>query len=335
MSNLRTLSFALFALAATRALANDSTAELAAGGITFLKDPDIAMRSEDLSISAKQVHIVYEFANKAGADKTALVAFPMPDIEGAVDFTVGVPDGPDDNPFAFAVTSDGQPVTPTLDEHAFFKGVERTAELRKLGVPLRPYLPATQEALDKLDAATKKRLVDQEMAYVDETSTSVDGPVERHLIGLWTYRSAFTWKQTFPAGKSLRLEQSYKPGVGSTVGTGVGAPGWRTREDAKGYPAKYCIDRDFEQSVAAVMRKKKADYPPFSEQRIDYILTTGANWAGPIGDFHLTIDKGQPNYLLSLCADGIVKTGPTRFELRKKDFTPSRDLNILILTPNP
>ena len=219
---LRLFSFALLALAASPALANDSTAELAAGGITFLKDPDIAMRSEDLSISAKQVRIVYEFANGADADKTALVAFPMPDIEGSVDFTVGVPDGPDDNPFAFAITADGRPVTPTLDEHAYFKGVERTAELRKLGVPLRPYLQATQDALDKLDAATKKRLVDQEMAYVDETSTKVDGPLERHLIGLWTYRSAFTWKQTFPAGKTLRLEQTYKPGVGGSAGTGVG-----------------------------------------------------------------------------------------------------------------
>jgi len=332
---LRTLAFALFALAATPALANDSTAELAAGGITFLKDPDIAMRSEDLSISAKQVRIVYEFANKASADKTALVAFPMPDIEGSVDFTVGLPDGPDDNPFAFAITADGQAVTPNLDEHAVFKGVDRTAELRKLGVPLRPYLQATQDALDRLDAATQKRLADEGMAYVDETSTKADGPLERHLIGLWTYRSAFTWKQTFPAGKILRLEQTYKPGVGSSAGTGVGAPDWRTREDVQGYPVKYCIDKDFERSVAAVMRKKKAEYPPFGELRIDYILTTGANWAGPIGDFHLTIDKGQPNYLLSLCADGIVKTGPTRFELRKKDFTPTRDLNILILTPNP
>jgi len=331
----RPLFLAAFALAAPPALANDSTAELAAGGITFLKDPDIAMRSEDLFISAKQVRVVYEFANQASADKTALVAFPMPDIEGAVDFTVGVPDGPDDNPFAFAILADGKPVATALDEHASFKGSDRTAQLRKLGVPLRPYLQATQDALDKLDPETQKQMVDEGMVYADETSSSANGPLERHLIALWTYRSAFTWTQTFPAGKSLHLEQAYKPGVGSSAGTMVGSPGWRTNPDRPGYGAKYCIDKDFENSVVAAARKKKADYPPFNEQRIDYVLTTGANWAGPIGDFHLTVDKGEPNYLLSLCADGIAKTGPTRFELSKKNFTPTRDLNILILTPYP
>ena len=31
-----------------------------------------------------------------------------------------------------------------------------------------------------------------------------------------------------------------------------------------------------------------------AEQRLDYVLTTGGNWAlGNIGDFKLTIDKGD------------------------------------------
>ena len=69
------------------------------------------------------------------------------------------------------------------------------------------------------------------------------------------------------------------------------------------------------------------------ESRIGYILTTGANWSGPIGDFHLTIDKGAPENLVSFCGEGVVKTGPTRFEIRAKDFVPERDLAILFLLP--
>jgi hypothetical protein len=88
-------------------------------------------------------------------------------------------------------------------------------------------------------------------------------------------------------------------------------------------------------AVAAAMKKLKTDYPPFTEQRIDYILTTGANWAGPIGDFHLTVDKGQTNAIISFCGDGVTKTGPTRFEVRRKNFTPTADLHILILLPVP
>ena len=70
---------------------------------------------------------------------------------------------------------------------------------------------------------------------------------------------------------------------------------------------------------------------PFFERRIAYVLTTGANWAGPIGDFHLVVDKGAPDSLVSFCGDGVKKISPTQFELRHANFTPSRDLNILIL----
>ena len=48
-------------LAAPPALANDSTAEMAAGGITLLKSDGIAMKSEDLAISIDEVRVRYIF----------------------------------------------------------------------------------------------------------------------------------------------------------------------------------------------------------------------------------------------------------------------------------
>ena len=70
------------------------------------------------------------------------------------------------------------------------------------------------------------------------------------------------------------------------------------------------------------------------EQRIEYVLTTGGNWAlGTIGDFKLTIDKGDPDNLVSFCGENVRKTGPTTFEMTAKDFYPERDLDILILHP--
>jgi hypothetical protein len=71
------------------------------------------------------------------------------------------------------------------------------------------------------------------------------------------------------------------------------------------------------------------------ENRIEYILTTAANWAGNIAKFHLTIDKGSPDNLVSFCGEGVSKTGPTRFEMSKENFYPDRDLAIMILTPAP
>ena len=45
----------LAACAAVPALANDTSAELATGGLLFVQNDNVEMRSEDLAISAKQV----------------------------------------------------------------------------------------------------------------------------------------------------------------------------------------------------------------------------------------------------------------------------------------
>ncbi len=63
---------------------------------------------------------------------------------------------------------------------------------------------------------------------------------------------------------------------------------------------------------------------------IAYILRTANSWAGPIGRFTLTVDKGDPGNIVSLCADGIRKTGPTTFLQEKTDYVPDGDLHILI-----
>lgn len=67
------------------------------------------------------------------------------------------------------------------------------------------------------------------------------------------------------------------------------------------------------------------------EKRIAYVLKTAANWAGPIGDFRMTVDKGAPDSLVSFCAEGVKKIGPTLFEVRHENFTPTQDLHVLIL----
>ena len=63
------------------------------------------------------------------------------------------------------------------------------------------------------------------------------------------------------------------------------------------------------------------------------MLTTAENWLGPIGKFKLTVDKTTPDALVSLCAQGIKKAGPTTFVLAEDDYTPSEDLSVLFLEP--
>ena len=70
---------AVAALSAGAALANDTTAERAAGGLVFKQTADIDMVSEDLYVSVDRIRVAYVFRNRRPQDITVTVAFPMPD----------------------------------------------------------------------------------------------------------------------------------------------------------------------------------------------------------------------------------------------------------------
>ena len=328
----RILAVALTMLPCIGVKANDSSAEFETGGLRFKKDPDIAMRAEDLSISMKQVKIAYTFFNRSAAAKTILVAFPMPDIVGiGTEEEQALPTDSSDNIFDFKVTADGVPVPLHLEQAAFADGIDQTERLRKLGIPLMPVSLRTNDALDRLPKAMRPALMRLGIAGIETYGTG--GPMEDHLVAQWTLRSAFTWTQTFPAGRAIRLAQTYQPSVGGSAQTFIGANDWRKLPAADAYLSKYCIDPDLIRTIERARATEKTDYPPFAEQRIAYILKTGANWAGPIQDFHLTVDKGDAANLVSFCADGVTKTGPTTFDVHATNFTPARDLFILLLSP--
>ncbi len=62
----------------SRAVADDSMARVAAGGITFVESKDIRMLKEILQISTKEIRVRFTFLNESAKDIYATVAFPMP-----------------------------------------------------------------------------------------------------------------------------------------------------------------------------------------------------------------------------------------------------------------
>jgi hypothetical protein len=96
--------------------------------------------------------------------------------------------------------------------------------------------------------------------------------------------------------------------------------------------AHYCVDDDFVASVAKTIMPGE-QYSPMSEERLEYILSSGANWKAPIGDFRMVVDKGAAANLVSFCGQGVRKISPTQFEVRHTNFTPTGDVSILILLP--
>jgi len=147
----------------------------------------------------------------------------------------------------------------------------------------------------------------------------------------WLDRTAFHWDQVFPAGKTVIVEHRYKPVAGQFFVSKYSlAP---SNDELK----PYCVD---DPTRAALWKRIKERSTKGGEEpddgllmatAVDYILTTANNWRGPIGKFRLTIDKGDPADLLTLCIDGIKKTGPTTFVLEAENYVPKADLRVLII----
>jgi len=323
--------FALACLAGG-ARANDSIAELATGGLIFVTTDDIEMRSEKLFISTEQVRVTYEFFNKSDKDVTTLVAFPLPEIRIAhQDDNVAVPTQAPDNIFGFRTAVDGVAVKAEVEQRVTAMGIDRTQYVRALGVPLDPHLPATDAALDKLPSEKWPELVALGLAEVVEYGD--DKGMKKHLEARWGLATTYYWKQTFPAKKQIVIQHRYVPSVGASAQTSLGAPGQDKESWYADYAKKYCIDQGFMAAIQSLRRASRSEFgPPYNEQRIDYILKTGANWSGPIGDFELTVDKGAPDALVSFCGKNVKKISPTRFQIRQKDFVPEGNLAVLILT---
>jgi hypothetical protein len=86
-------------------------------------------------------------------------------------------------------------------------------------------------------------------------------------------------------------------------------------------------------AAQSLYRKANAHNPKVraSEKYLSYVITSGANWAGPIGTFRLIVDKGDPQTLVSFCGDGVRKIGPTTFEMTAKNYRPRRDIDLLFI----
>jgi hypothetical protein len=325
----------LLIAAAAPALANDTSAELATGGLIFVQNDSVEMRSEDLAISAKEVAVRYRFFNKAASDVTVLVAFPMPDVRiEEPDQNISLPTDDPVNLLAFATTVNGKPVKTQVEQHVFAAGIDRTQLLLSLGIPLAPHLAATNAALDRLPPEKWDELIRLGLGEIERYD--IGKGLNKHLSARWSLRTTFYWEQTFPAKAETLIEHRYRPSVGGSVQTSLGAPASVKEPWYDEYKRKYCLDSDFFASVERLRKAAKSEFgPPYSEQRIDYILRTGANWSGPIKQFHLTVDKGEAGNLVSFCGAGVKKTGDTKFEMSKTDFSPEGDLAVLILKKLP
>jgi hypothetical protein len=314
LAKIAVLALALLVSGTCPVLANDSSAEVATGGLLFTKSESVKMLSEDLFISTRDIRVRYRFVNKSDRDVVTTVAFPMPDIvpyNAEEDNNFVLPETNDpQNILGFTTTVNGRSVTARVEQKAIVAGVDRTDVLRRLGVSPSLVVRDDDRILNR-PRSNWDEIIRLGLAKYDDDN--------HYLIPLWTLKTTYYWQQVFPAHQELVIDHRYLPSVGEVVPVDVEHLGFALRQ------VKYCVDKAF---LDALPKSRL-----WETHTLEYILVTGANWSGPIKDFRLVVDKGSPDNLVSFCANGIRKIGPTQFEVRARDFVPTSNLSILILSP--
>jgi hypothetical protein len=311
------------------ALANDSMAGTPLGGLTLLRSDAISMDSEDIYIARDRVRVRYRFTNRSNKAVDALVAFPLPDIPADANPEV---DRYWQSPAAdlkFTTRVDGRSMPLQIVEQAFLGKRDIGAELTMLHVPLNRFSDDFAPAMARLSAPDRVRLAAEHMIRND------GGAGEPLWIGLWSLRTSVTRHQLFPAHRTISVEHDYVPMAGGSVG-GLLEHRFRSQADTSDHfiaaRRKYCLDDDWIRSFDRLLARRPTDASlPYSEIWLGYVLHTGANWKGPIGNFRLVVDKGKPDSLVSFCAHGVKRISATQFEIRRINFRPTTDLDILII----
>lgn len=316
------------ALLAAPALGNDSQAAIGVGGLVLTRNDAISMDAEDLFISKDEVRVRYRYTNHLPHDVEALISFPVPGIPANAETFYGEGPVADIKALDFATKVDGQPVRFEVVEQAEVAGRNVTARLKALGWPLR-----WASGDGEVPGFVKKLTAAEREGFIKEGLLQRDSMQGRIIYPRWAVVTHITRHQTFPAGRSVEVTHRYVPYAGGSV-AGMLEPQYRREKDAAWHLQRYCIDpaflAAFDKRQAANKRAHPDNPPIYFETWLSYILKSGANWRGPIKDFRLTVDKGKADNLVSFCMDGVKKISPTQFEVRKTNFEPKRDLEILI-----
>jgi len=303
--------FALFVVAvllsSSPAAADDSLAVIGAGGIELLKSDHIAMLEQNLALSPHQVRTRFLFRNESAEDIRTLVAFVMPDVT-ADDL---LKRGTDDilRHLSFTVEVGGQRLEPRAEIRALLDGEDVTAKLKDYGIVLRERQNFT-DIVREADLAPDQMRGLRREGLLHALSADVPG---------WDTRIRLYWEQTFPAGKPVEIVHTYVPllGTDNVPPSALAIPSFIDR---------FCMTAAQKSTAREILAKQTS-----AVRYLDYILSTGANWKGPIGRLTIDIRADHPSDVAAACLPGSVRRGPAFLEVVATDTKPQQDIRVMFV----
>lgn len=322
-SNVKSLALALFIVIANMSFANDGFGALGAGGIIIGKTNDIAMVKEVLDISYDTIKVDYEFVNESDHDITETIVFPLPPYDA---------DTPE-TPYAgampnFALLVDGQSVTFDTKVRAMQKGVDVTDTLRQIG--FSDYEIIMFPFDEKLVSNHTLMVSPDKKALLIKRGLAIDAGYA--VLAEWENHVVYEWKQTFKAGKKIKVSHSYTPFVaeGTASGYSTSIYGDVNKESLI---KKFCADSTFIKKLDELYadEKNRDSLGEVSGAIVNYVLLTANTWKDGVRDFKLIIRTKKQKEIVALCfPKPLNKVNDTTYEVELKNFKPASDLSVYL-----
>src|SRR5215213_443282 len=282
MDRLKLFSIAVISgaiLAATSAArGNDSAAELSIGGLQFVRTNDVAIESEHLRISLDRVTVHYQFANTTEKPVTLTVAFPLPDIDLSDADNVALPSRDPVNFVDFQTKIDGVPASFEVNQRAIVGDRDVSALLHQFKLPLLP-IGDREIHLADLPEATRAALVDAGLLMPVRT----DDRGRQQYVTAWIVKTSAVRQQTFLPERKVIVDHQYRPSVGTSSDSILRRPLRQNKSlfaEGERYRKDYWISEAFLAKLDKRAGSGVPNAPMIQERRINYVLKTGANWAG-------------------------------------------------------
>lgn len=345
--------------------ANDTTATVTPSAIEFTHNPNISMDEEILTISDSKIEVLYRFTNHSQENLSLDVAFPLPlaPIDKEPDSARVYPSWDEsylsyrllgDNPLIsnkkeiynnnlYNMLNKGKP--PLID-------FERTVNGQSYGYNYR-IIAKTQDDKDITETLVKNNIpisATYLIGFMEEGKLAQDKSLKEKLAKLnlldekgfpiWRNQTIYYWKQLFPAKETITVSHTYTPHAGQFFLT-LPKKG-QSEKDIKFYHrdlddkklSDFYQTKELEEYIQANLKNSLLidQYSDIRVQEIDYILTTGNHWKGPIKKFTLNVIPPKNAKL------GINKEYPLQrlnedFVYSRENFIPSKDLKILFILP--
>lgn len=307
--------------AASAVRANDFSIAVAAGGLQIAEQSGLVLRHHELTLGPDRVHARYVVENTTQAEVSALVAFAQPEIPApSHEGPLLLADETTLNPLAAEIRVDGATVTPEQSVRAVAMGIDRSAMLRELGLPLAPYLEEARAGIETLGAEQLAGL-----SALGLLREGMDGPEPG-----WKMQATPHWLQRFPAGGTITIDLTYRP----LVWRNLAAPLWMSPESDAEIAAAgrtYCLSDKMAGAVRAA--RPFAWQQGFNGAALTYRIDPVANWAGPPDGFRLMIEAASPADHAFACLDGARRISPSRLVLADPLAWPAGQIEVLFVEP--